>query len=71
MALIGNFMALIDPQLKAILVCPLCHSALDEDEAKSVLRCQGDGTEFPVRDGIPIMMVEAPAPTPNAVVDGG
>lgn len=50
-------MSLISPQLKAILVCPLCHGELEEDDAKSVLRCTTDGTEFPVRDGIPIMMV--------------
>lgn len=50
-------MSLLSPQLKEILVCPLCHSDLDEDEAKSVLRCQKEGIEFPVRDGIPIMMV--------------
>ncbi len=57
-------MPLIDPQLQAILVCPTCHSDLEADEAKGVLRCKQDGTEFPVRDGIPIMMVDAPAPAP-------
>ena len=51
-------MSLISPQLKEILVCPTCHGELEEDEAKSVLRCTKDGTEFPVRDGIPIMMVD-------------
>ena len=51
-------MSLIAPQLKAILVCPTCHGELDEDAAKMVLRCQNDGTEFPVRDGIPIMLVQ-------------
>lgn len=51
-------MPLIDPQLKAILVCPTCHGELEEDDTKSVLRCVNDGTEFPVRDGIPIMLVE-------------
>lgn len=50
-------MSLISAQLKEILVCPTCHGELEEDQAKSVLRCQNDGTEFPVRDGIPIMMV--------------
>ena len=50
-------MSLISPQLQEILVCPLCHGELEADEAQSVLRCQNDGTEFPVRDGIPIMMV--------------
>ena len=55
-------MPLIDPQLKEILVCPLCHGELEEDEAKSVLRCNRDGLEFPVRDGIPIMLVEEATP---------
>lgn len=50
-------MSLISPQLQEILVCPTCHGELEADEAKSVLRCKNDGTEFPVRDGIPIMMV--------------
>lgn len=50
-------MPLIDPQLKAILVCPTCHSDLEEDETKGVLRCTNNGLEFPVRDGIPIMLV--------------
>ena len=50
-------MPLISPQLKAILVCPVCHGELEEDAEKSVLRCQNDGREYPVREGIPIMMV--------------
>ena len=50
-------MPLIDPQLKAILVCPVCRGELEEDEAKQVLRCTQDGLEFAVRDGIPIMLV--------------
>ncbi|MBW3636682.1 MAG: Trm112 family protein [Armatimonadetes bacterium] len=53
----------MDPQLKAILVCPTCHGDLEEDDAKGVLRCQNDGTEFPVRDGIPIMLVDDAKPT--------
>ncbi len=59
-------MPLIDPQLQAILVCPLCHSDLEADEIKGVLRCTQDGTEFPVRDGIPIMMVDASASSKTA-----
>ena len=59
-------MSLISAQLKEILVCPTCHGELEEDEAKSVLRCTNDGTEFPVRDGIPIMMVPDDAPADDA-----
>ena len=60
-------MSLISPQLKEILVCPTCHGELEEDAAKSVLRCTQDGTEFPVQDGIPIMMV--PETTEQAAPD--
>ncbi len=59
-------MSLISAQLKEILVCPTCHSDLEEDETKSVLRCTKDGTEFPVRDGIPIMMVAEDMPKEEA-----
>ena len=61
-------MSLISAQLKEILVCPLCHGELEADEAKSVLRCTQDGTEFPVRDGIPIMMVPEDVPTETEAV---
>ena len=59
-------MSLISAQLKEILVCPTCHGELEEDEAKSVLRCTNDGQEFLVRDGIPIMMVPEDAPAGDA-----
>ncbi len=51
-------MPLISELLQEVLVCPVCHGELEADEAKSVLRCKNDGLEFPVRDGIPIMMVD-------------
>ena len=51
-------MPLIDAQLKEILRCPNCHGDLEEDEAQSKLRCQGCGFAYPVRDGIPVMLVE-------------
>lgn len=51
-------MSLIDPQLAAILVCPVDKSDLTEDEASSHLVCTGCGRRYPVRDGIPVMLVE-------------
>lgn len=51
-------MPLIDPQLKEILVCPNCKSALQEDEAQSKLRCTGCGLAYPVQEGIPVMMID-------------
>jgi uncharacterized protein YbaR (Trm112 family) len=51
-------MSLIDPQLAAILVCPVDKSDLTEDEAESRLVCSECGRRYPVRDGIPVMLVE-------------
>ncbi len=51
-------MALLSPLLREVLVCPVCRGELEEDEARSLLRCAKDGLEFPVRDGIPMMLVE-------------
>lgn len=51
-------MPLIDPQLKEILVCPNCRGELAEDEAAGKLRCQNCGYAYPVRDGIPVMLID-------------
>ena len=51
-------MSLIDPQLAAILVCPVDKADLAEDEAASRLVCSACGRRYPVRDGIPVMLVE-------------
>lgn len=50
-------MALISALLKEVLVCPVCRGELEEDEPRSLLRCAKDDLEFPVRDGIPMMLV--------------
>lgn len=51
-------MPLIDPELKAILICPHCHGELNEDEPAARLRCTKCGLAYPVRDGIPVMLIE-------------
>ncbi len=50
-------MALLSLLLREVLVCPVCRGELEEDEARSLLRCPNNGLEFPVRDGIPMMLV--------------
>ncbi len=47
---------MIPPELMEILVCPSCKSDLLEEGAELV--CTGCGLRYPVRDGIPIMLVE-------------
>ncbi len=51
-------MSLIDPSLAAILVCPVDKADLTEDEAASKRVCQQCGRRYPVRDGIPIMLID-------------
>ena len=51
-------MTLIDPELLEILVCPVDKEGLDEDVSGPALVCRSCGRRYPVRDGIPVMLVE-------------
>lgn len=51
-------MPLIDPKLKAILVCPVSYGPLEEDEERGYLLCRESNLAYPVREGIPIMLPE-------------
>lgn len=48
----------IDPRLLEILVCPLTRSALEYDRAGSRLVSRQAGLVFPIREGIPIMLLD-------------
>jgi len=48
----------IDPRLLEILVCPLTKGPLEYDRAAGELISRRAGLAYPVRDGIPIMLVE-------------
>jgi len=48
----------IDPKLLEILVCPLTKGALEYDREKQELISKKAGLAYPVRDGIPIMLVD-------------
>lgn len=72
----------IDPQLLQILVCPACHEAVKLQEApdgsagSGGLSCEGCGRIYPIRDGIPVMLIDEasaptrPAPEDSSPVDG-
>lgn len=51
-------MSLIDPTLAEVLVCPVDKAELIEDEPAERLECSRCGRRYPVRDGIPIMLVD-------------
>jgi uncharacterized protein YbaR (Trm112 family) len=48
----------MDPKLLEILVCPLCKGPLVYHKEARELICKADRLAFPIRDGIPVMLVE-------------
>jgi uncharacterized protein len=48
----------IDPRLLEILVCPLTKQTLSYDKASQELISLSAKLAFPIRDGIPIMLME-------------
>ncbi len=48
----------VDPKLLEILVCPLTKVPLRYDKAAQELISDQAGLAYPVRDGIPIMLVD-------------
>ena len=52
----------IDPRLLELLVCPACHAEIEPVEDGNGLKCRGCGRIYPVRDGIPVMLVDEAKP---------
>ena len=48
----------IDPKLLEILVCPISRTPLVYDEQMQELVSEAAGLAFPIRNGIPVMLVE-------------
>ena len=51
---------MIDKELLEILACPICKTGVREEE--DFLVCTECGRRYPVRDGIPIMLVDEAQP---------
>ena len=51
-------MAVIDKALLDLLVCPLTKSPLTYDEARQELISKEAKLAYPIREGIPVMLVE-------------
>ncbi|HVJ53688.1 MAG TPA: Trm112 family protein [Aliidongia sp.] len=52
----------IDPKLLEILVCPLTKAPLRYDRTAQELISDQAGLAYPIRDGIPIMLVDEARP---------
>ena len=48
----------LDPKLLEILVCPLTHTSLRYDKEANELISDAAGLAYPIRDGIPIMLID-------------
>lgn len=61
--------ATIDPVLLEVLVCPVTHGPLDYDRVNQELISRQLTKAFPVRNGVPVMLVEEARDLEN--LDGG
>ena len=47
-----------DRRMLEALVCPLTHGTLEYDAERQELISQAAGLAFPIRDGIPVMLLD-------------
>lgn len=52
----------VPQQLLEILVCPKCRGELEYREKENRLLCHACKVQYPVRDGIPIMLIDEATP---------
>ena len=62
----GDDASEVDPRLLEILVCPLTKAPLRYDRAARELISVEAGLAYPIRDGIPIMLVDEARPLDEA-----
>ncbi len=53
----------ISPELMEILVCPQSHGALEQ--RGNWLYCEKSQLRYPIKDGIPIMLIDEAEPIPE------
>lgn len=51
-----------DPRMLEVLICPQTHGPLSYDAERQELVSKGANLAFPIRDGIPIMLVDEARP---------
>jgi len=45
-------------ELLEILACPVCKTPVHLDDSGEWILCESCGRRYPIRDGIPVMLVE-------------
>ncbi|MGH7387373.1 MAG: Trm112 family protein [Candidatus Methylomirabilales bacterium] len=49
---------MIDKEFLEILACPACRGGVRLDEPGQRIICQACGRRYPIRDGIPVMLID-------------
>ncbi len=49
---------MIDKEFLEILACPACKGEVRLDEVGERIVCQACGRRYPIRDGIPVMLID-------------
>jgi uncharacterized protein len=52
-----NTPSTVDPRLLEVLVCPVTRGTLSYDRSRQELVSKGAKLAFPIRDGVPILLV--------------
>lgn len=52
----------VDLRLLEILVCPDCHGSVRDLPGDAGIECAACGRIYPIRDGIPVMLIEESTP---------
>lgn len=55
-------MSKIPPEIRDVLCCPRCRGPLRDVPEPPALECTHCALRFPVRDGIPVMLLDAASP---------
>jgi uncharacterized protein YbaR (Trm112 family) len=61
----------LDPALLEILACPNCRADLRVDDSNDELVCTSCGYAYPVRDDIPVLLVDEARRPDGDRPDGG
>jgi len=54
---------MLDKELLDILACPQCKGRVEYNASKSGLVCRACKLEYPIRDDIPVMLIDEAKPT--------
>ncbi len=48
----------LPPAIRSLLACPKCHGSLVDGAKGASLICRSCALSFPIRDGIPVMLLD-------------